>query len=187
MFQRIFDLHTLHLLSRPSAERSAGRCQENLVDLISRLTVQTLENRAVLAVHRQNADMLLLCQRHNDMPAVTRVSLFASAISFPAFIAAIVGRIPIIPTTAVTTILRPQLRCHCEKSIHAALDTDIQIAHTVFQFFCFFLVPDRRDLRRKLPDLFLQKINIASSRQSRYFYIFIRPDHFQCLCSDRSG
>ena len=26
--------------------------------------------------------------------------------------------------------LRTQLRCHCEKSIHAALDTDIQIAHT---------------------------------------------------------
>ena len=40
-------------------------------------------------------------------PAVTRVSLFASAISFPAFIAAIVGRIPIIPTTAVTTISAP--------------------------------------------------------------------------------
>ena len=37
-------------------------------------------------------------------PAVTSVSLFASAISFPALIASIVGRIPIIPTIAVTTI-----------------------------------------------------------------------------------
>ena len=36
-------------------------------------------------------------------PAVTNVSLLASAMSFPAFIAAIVGRIPIIPTIAVTT------------------------------------------------------------------------------------
>ncbi len=35
-------------------------------------------------------------------PAVTRVSLFARAISFPASIAAIVGLIPIIPTIAVT-------------------------------------------------------------------------------------
>ena len=37
-------------------------------------------------------------------PAVTSVSLFASAISFPLSIAAIVGRIPIIPTTAVSTV-----------------------------------------------------------------------------------
>ena len=37
-------------------------------------------------------------------PAVTRVSLFARAISFPALIAATVGRIPIIPTIAVTNI-----------------------------------------------------------------------------------
>ena len=35
--------------------------------------------------------------------AVYNVSLLASAMSFPAFIAAIVGRIPIIPTIAVTT------------------------------------------------------------------------------------
>ena len=157
------------------------------MDLISRLTVQTLENRAVLAVHRQNADMLLLCQRHNDMPGryqglfVCKCNIFSS-----------IHRCDRRADTDHSDYrchhnLRTQLRCHCEKSIHAALDTDIQIAHTVFQFFCFFLVPDRRDLRRKLPDLFLQKINIASSRQSRYFYIFIRPDHFQCLCSDRSG
>ena len=37
-------------------------------------------------------------------PAVTSVSLLASAICFPAVIAAIVGRIPIIPTIAVTKI-----------------------------------------------------------------------------------
>ena len=37
-------------------------------------------------------------------PAVTRVSLFARAISFPALIAAIVGSTPIIPTIAVTTM-----------------------------------------------------------------------------------
>ena len=37
-------------------------------------------------------------------PAVTSVSLFARAISFPALIAAIVGRMPIIPTIAVTRI-----------------------------------------------------------------------------------
>ena len=36
-------------------------------------------------------------------PAVTSVSLLASAISLPASIAAIVGRIPIIPTIAVST------------------------------------------------------------------------------------
>ena len=37
-------------------------------------------------------------------PAVTSVSLLASAISLPALIAAIVGLMPIIPTTAVRTI-----------------------------------------------------------------------------------
>ena len=37
-------------------------------------------------------------------PAVTSVSLFARAISFPASMAAMVGRIPIIPTMAVTRI-----------------------------------------------------------------------------------
>ena len=37
-------------------------------------------------------------------PAVTNVSLFASAIVLPLSIAAMVGRIPIIPTMAVTRI-----------------------------------------------------------------------------------
>ena len=40
-------------------------------------------------------------------PAVTRVSLFARAISLPARIASIVGRIPSIPTIAVTRISVP--------------------------------------------------------------------------------
>ena len=37
-------------------------------------------------------------------PAVTKVSLFAKAISFFALIASITGRIPIMPTTAATTL-----------------------------------------------------------------------------------
>ena len=37
-------------------------------------------------------------------PAVTSVSLLARAMSFPALMASIVGRIPIIPTIAVTRI-----------------------------------------------------------------------------------
>ena len=37
-------------------------------------------------------------------PAVTNVSLFASAMSFPALMASMVGKIPIIPTIAVTKI-----------------------------------------------------------------------------------
>ena len=37
-------------------------------------------------------------------PAVTSVSLFASAMSLCLLIAAIVGRIPIMPTIAVTRI-----------------------------------------------------------------------------------
>ncbi len=37
-------------------------------------------------------------------PAVTRVSLLARAMSFPASMAAMVGRIPIMPTMAVTRI-----------------------------------------------------------------------------------
>ena len=37
-------------------------------------------------------------------PAVTRVSLLARAMVFPLSIAAIVGRMPIMPTIAVTSI-----------------------------------------------------------------------------------
>ena len=44
------------------------------------------------------ASFIIMC------PAVTSVSLFARAISLPALIASIVGTIPIMPTTAVTTI-----------------------------------------------------------------------------------
>ena len=62
-------------------------------------------------------------------PAVTNVSLFASAISFPASIAAIVGRIPNIPTIAVTRIsasdnvelLAEKIR-RIPKTIHQHLD-----------------------------------------------------------------
>ena len=42
-------------------------------------------------------------------PAVTKVSLLASAISLPALIPSIVGRIPIIPTIAVTRICVPSI------------------------------------------------------------------------------
>ena len=47
----------------------------------------------------------LVTAGHIIIPVVTSVSLLAKAISFPAFIAAIVGCKPIIPTIAVTTIL----------------------------------------------------------------------------------
>ena len=42
-------------------------------------------------------------------PAVTSVSLLARAMSFPDLMAAMVGRIPIIPTTAVTRISYPSM------------------------------------------------------------------------------
>ena len=48
-------------------------------------------------------------------PAVTRVSLFASAMVFFAFIAAIVGRIPSIPTIAVTTMSHGSMVAHLIK------------------------------------------------------------------------
>jgi len=45
-------------------------------------------------------------------PAVTRVSLFASAMVFFALMAAIVGRMPSIPTIAVTTISQGSMVAH---------------------------------------------------------------------------
>ena len=98
--------------SRPSAERAAGSRQKNLVDLIPVLTVQALENGAVLAVHRKNAARRFsLASGMMICPAVTRVSLLASAISFPAFIAAIVGRITDHSDNRRHHNLRIQLRC----------------------------------------------------------------------------
>ena len=46
-------------------------------------------------------------------PAQTKVSLLARAISFFAFMAAMVGRIPSIPTTAVTTISESEYEAAC--------------------------------------------------------------------------
>ena len=51
--------------------------------------------------------ILTLCSLASGIiicPAVTRVSLFASAMSCPVFMASTVGTIPSIPTTALTTI-----------------------------------------------------------------------------------
>ena len=60
-------------------------------------------------------------------PAVTSVSLFASAISLPASMAAIVGRMPIIPTIAVTSISLPSI-CAISRSPSIPLTTFVPVS-----------------------------------------------------------
>ena len=68
------------------------------------VSLQGLKNSAVFAVHGENFDILAGCSVYYDLPAATRVSLFASAIFFPASIAERVGKRPAAPTIADTSI-----------------------------------------------------------------------------------
>ena len=67
--------------------------------------IETLEDRVVLAIDRQApARLSRAASRITISPAMTRISLLATARSFPASIAASAGRNPPVPTTATSTI-----------------------------------------------------------------------------------
>jgi hypothetical protein len=78
------------LLGR-GAERAAGRCQPQRAHRGRRLAVQALENGRMLAVHRQHAHAVFARLAHDDFPAMTRISLEATAMSLPARMAARAG------------------------------------------------------------------------------------------------
>ena len=71
-------------------------------------------------------------------PAHTSVSLFASAMSLPALIPSIVGRIPIIPTTAVTRMSVWGIRASSRSpSIPDTIFTSISARRTARSFAAF--------------------------------------------------
>ncbi len=59
----------------------------------------------MFAINRQNRDIIFLALSITILPAATRVSLLASAISTLLFIAAKVGKSPARPETAIKTRL----------------------------------------------------------------------------------
>ena len=87
----------------PPAERAARRRQHEAADLAGRRSRQALEERAVLGVDRQQRTPCSRAARVISAPAITSVSLLASAMVRPARIAASVGTRPAAPTSAETT------------------------------------------------------------------------------------
>ena len=91
------------LLGR-GAKRPPGGRQPEPAHRVGRLAVQALEDGRVLAVHRQH---FTPCSRASLMtisPAMTRISLDATAMSLPARMAASAGCRPAVPTMAISTM-----------------------------------------------------------------------------------
>ena len=82
----------------PEAVRIIARTSKEL------FAFEALKNRVVLAIHRQHVHAILSRRGITISPAITRISLLATARSLPASIAASAGRNPPVPTIATSTI-----------------------------------------------------------------------------------
>ncbi len=93
----------------------------------------------------------------------------ARAMSLPAWMAAMVGRMPIMPTMAVTTISASVLCGHGKKAVHAGYDLTSRSATAVRSSFAFSSVQTASQPGMEFPDLLLQQSDIASCCQSHHF------------------
>ena len=92
------------LFSFPSSERTSGCCQKDLMDLISGCSLKALEDCRMFGVYRKDLHTHFLCQRHDNMTGCNQCFLICQSNVFSCFHGSDGRRIPIMPTTAVTTI-----------------------------------------------------------------------------------
>ena len=107
--------------------------------------------------------------------------------SFLPSIAATVGRMPIMPTIAVTRI---SLSGIVASSIMPSMPLPIfyrKILHSVTEFCRLSLIADCRKLRMKFPDLLLEQCNITSGADADHLKIAVGTHDIEGLGSDRTG
>ena len=122
MLQCILHLDIFQFFFFLSEERAAGCRQKNLLQLILMLTVQALENGAVLAVHRENFHMTLFCQRHDNVSCGYQ-SLFICQRNVFSRFHGCNGRTDTNHTDdSRYQNLRCRVCCHFQKSIHTGYD-----------------------------------------------------------------
>ena len=83
MLQGILHLDIQQFLFRLSSERPSGSCQKNLVYGLVLISLQGLEDRAVLAVHRKDGYVLFGGQRHDNMSCRNQRFLVGKRNVFP--------------------------------------------------------------------------------------------------------
>ena len=74
--------------------------------------------------------------------------------------------------------------CGLDQPLHPGDNPDGCICHFLSELTRVRLVPDRRDARMELPDLFLQFQDVSSCCQGRHLHIVLVSDHIQRLGSD---
>ena len=150
------------------------------------IPLKALENSRVFRIHREEPNLFLLYQRHDQMPCCDQ-SLFVGQGNILSRFNRCYGwpdadhshhscnhQICILPSG----------RLH--KALHPAYYFYIHICQTGAQFFCPFFIPEAGQLWLKFPYLTLQKLCISPCGQGCHLNILIVPHHFQCLGSDRS-
>ena len=162
MLKRILHLNVLHLLPRSFAERAARCSQKDFMYPVSMLAVQALEYGAMFTVHRQYPDILLFCQRHDDMACGHKRFLIREG-NVLARLHCRNGRPDANHTyNCRHQNLRGRFCGNFEKAFHPAYHLHIEISHPAFKFSRLLLIPDCGELRCKFPDLTFQKRYIAS-------------------------
>jgi hypothetical protein len=120
----------------------------------------------MLAVHRQHAHAVFAASLITVSPAMTRISLDATAMSLPARIAASAGCNPAVPTMAMSTMSASG----CVASFNQPFRTGINLAiraECAAQFICLGRIIDGNRDRPMLARLLdQQQLGIIARRQS---------------------
>ena len=187
MLQRILHFDMFQIFPLLSTERSAGRCDQQFVDLSLILSVNCLKNRTVLTVHRKDLYTPFSCHRHDQMSRCHQ-RFFICQCDIFSRLDCRDGR-----TDSDHSHDRGHQNlaffhlCQFQQTVHPADDFYFQIADSSRQNLCLFFIPDSCQRRMKFADLFFQQGDIASRTQSRYADVFILSYDFQSLRSNRTG
>ena len=187
MPEGILHRHMLQLLIRLAAEGTARGRQKDLLNLVPRLALKGLENRAVLAVHRENLYPLLLCQRHDDMAGRHQCLLVGQGDIFPRLDSRDGGTDAHHPDNRRHKDLRLLFAGHSQQPVHTGENRHFQVLRPLPQISCVRLIGHRRDPGRELPNLLFQERRVMPRRQGCHReFPGILPHHIQSLGADGS-
>ena len=186
VLEGVFGPDVLQFLRGPSAE-GAARCREpDLRDPVARLSVEALENGAVLTVDRQDGDSLFGRQRHDDMPRGDQGLLVGQGDLFAALDRGD-GRPDAHHAHDRGDEIFAVVHGGClQEALHAREDLDVQVPDPVPEVGGRIGVVEDCPAGVELPDLGLHQIHAASGAEGGDLQVSLLPDDVKGLPADRT-
>ena len=184
VLQCILRAHIFQFFPLFAAERPAGSSDPKLVDFSVLPALQALEQRAVLAVNRENLHMVFRCQRHNQMPGRDQRLLIGQRNVLSCLYGCHSRTDSDHPDNRGDQNIRFRHLRQFDQSVHAGCHTGIRICNPHPQIRRRLFASGNRQKRMEFPHLLFQKLHIPVRRKPGYLNITVFSYHIQGLCPD---